>query len=229
MLPYLLLVVLPTLVLSGLAALYVKVTFAKYEAVPAASRMTGAEAARYMLEASGVRGVRIEETDGFLGDHYDPSCRTLRLSESVYHGQSLSAIGVACHEAGHALQHAQAYAWLEMRSFMAPAVQVCGFLYGLVIFAGALLHAAGLIWLGVLLFAVTVFFAVITLPVEWDASRRAKEAMTAHRMLAPGDEADGAAAVLNAAFLTYVAAAVGAILHLLYYLWRLGVIGPRRD
>ncbi len=228
MMIYILIVVLPSLLLSGLAAVYVKTTFSKYSEVPAASGLSGAEAAEMMLRRSNVTGVIIEETQGFLSDHYDPTTRTLRLSPDVYRGRSLSSIGVACHEAGHALQHAQAYGFLGLRSAMVPMVSICSPGSYLLILVGGLLHAPGLALVGVILFAAVVAFSFVTLPVEWDASRRAKECMVAQHMVSR-DEAGDVAAVLNAAFLTYVAGAVTALLTLLYYLWRLGLLGGRRD
>lgn len=226
---YILIVMLPTLVLSGLASLYVKMTFSKYSNVPAASGLSGAEAAEMMLRRSNVVGVTIEETHGFLSDHYDPTSKTLRLSPDVYHGRSLSAIGVACHEAGHAMQHAQAYAFLGLRSAMVPMVSFCSWGSYLLIMIGGFMQARNMIMLGALLFAAVVAFAFVTLPVEWDASRRAKQCMVASRMVGQ-NEAGNVSAVLNAAFLTYVASAVTALITLLYYLWRLGLIGGgRRD
>jgi Zn-dependent membrane protease YugP len=196
--------------------------------VPAASGLSGAEAAEMMLRRSNVTGVTIEETHGFLSDHYDPTSKTLRLSPEVYHGRSLSSLGVACHEAGHALQHAQAYGFLGLRSAMVPMTSFCSFGSYILITLGFFIHATGLALVGVIMFAAVVAFSFVTLPVEWDASRRAKECLVGQHMV-NRDEINGVGSVLNAAFLTYVAAAVTALLTLLYYLWALGLLGGRRD
>jgi uncharacterized protein len=219
----------PGVILALWASWQVKATFKKYGEVMSRRGLTGAEAAAEMLRRAGVSGVTIEPTHGFLSDHYDPSSRTLRLSEPVYGSTSLSAIGVACHEAGHALQHAHGYSMLALRSFMVPATQLCSTLYIWVIIIGSFLHNPAMILAGVALFSVAVVFAIVTLPVEWDASARAKVAMNSNGLLSQ-EETVQAGRVLNAAFLTYVASAVTAILTLLYYLWRLGLIGGgRRD
>lgn len=215
---------IPGLILSLCATFYVKSTFSKYSDVPCASGYSGAEAARIMLDRVGVRGVTIEETDGFLSDHYDPSTRTLRLSAEVYHSNSLSAIGVACHEAGHAIQHAENMAMLGLRSAMVPAANIGSFLSYFVLLAGSLMHRPSLILLGAALFSLVVLFSLITLPVEWNASAKAKLAM-ANAGLLTRDETAGAGRVLNAAFMTYVASAVSSLLTLAYYLMRAGVFG----
>jgi Zn-dependent membrane protease YugP len=218
----------PGMILAIFASIKVKSTFAKYSHMAASSRMTGAEAAAHMLRKQGITDVKIEMADGFLSDHYDPSSRTLRLSSGVYESQSLSAIGVACHEAGHALQHATFYAPLGLRSALVPT-QIIGS-YGSYIFfvVGSLFHSEKMILAGVGLFSLVVLFALITLPVEWNASSRAKEQMVASRIVTM-EEQPMAGAVLNAAFLTYVASALTALLTLLYYLMRAGLLGGRRE
>ena len=226
---YLLLVMLPTMVLSGLASMMVKRTFAKYETVGTQSNMTGAEAAQLMLERQGVTDCKIEPFSGRLSDHYDPRVKTLRLSEPVYNARSISAIGVACHEAGHALQHAQGYSWLKMRSSLVPVTSFSSKMSMPVIMAGSLLMALAPVFgmpvllLGCALFAAAVVFSVVTLPVEWDASARAKKAMIDSNILTP-QEIGSAGNVLNAAFLTYLASAIASIMTLLYYLHRTGVL-----
>jgi len=232
---YVVLVALPTFVLSLLATMYTKSTFAKYSRVASSRGLTGAEAAAAILRDQGVRGVAIERVPGSLTDHYDPRTRTLRLSDDVYHSRSLAAIGVACHEAGHALQHATDYSMLGLRSALLPAAAVGSKLSYVIIFLGLLMSRApgrgageNLILVGAGLFALMVLFTLVTLPVEWNASARAKTAMVRTGIVS---EREGYAAgeVLNAAFLTYLAAAVSAVLTLLYYLWRAGVFGGRRD
>lgn len=226
--PLYLIFAIPALVISGIAQMLVKSRFSKYAKVMARSGLSGAEAAETLLRRAGVPGVRVEATRGFLTDHYDPSAKVLRLSEAVYKERSISAIGVACHEAGHAIQHANAYGPLMLRTAMVPVVQF-GSQFGIIIIVlGAALSLMGLVKVGVVLFAATVAFAFVTLPVEWDASARAKKLMVSAGIVSPSEERD-AASVLNAAFLTYVGAAVSSIGTLLYYLVRLGLIGNRRD
>ena len=218
----------PGMVLALIATFKVKSTFARYSQVMAASGMTGAEAARQMLSRNGVTNVKIERADGFLSDHYDPTSRTLRLSESVYDSASLSAIGVACHEAGHALQHASAYVWLGLRSSLVPATQFGSMGSYIFFLLGMFMHNPKMILIGIILFSVTVVFSLITLPVEWDASARAKRLMVSSGIVSLREQED-AGRVLNAAFLTYVASAITALLTLLYYLYRAGLLGGRRN
>ena len=179
------------------------------------------------MNAAGVSGVKIVEVDGFLSDHYDPTCRTLRLSPDVYGSNSLSAIGVACHEAGHAIQHAVGYGPLELRSSLVPVINIASPMSYIFIGIGFFLASPAMLWIGVICFCGAVLFSLVTLPVEYNASSRAKEMMVTSGIVSP-NEADSAGEVLNAAFLTYVAAAVSSLLTLLYYLWRLGVFS-RRD
>ena len=226
--PLYLLFTIPALLLSLLAQGLVKSRFSKYSKVMARSRMTGAEAARNLLLRAGITDVSVERVNGFLSDHYDPSAKVLRLSDAVFGEQSLAAIGVACHESGHAIQHARAYGPLMLRTALVPVVQFGSQIGMLVIIAGAALQMIGLAKIGVILFSATVLFALVTLPVEYDASARAKKLMVSAGIVSPSEERD-AGSVLNAAFLTYVAAAVSSIGTLLYYLVRLGLIGGRRD
>ncbi len=226
---YMLMVMLPGMVLSGLASMMVKRTFAKYENVGTQSNMTGAEAAKLMLERQGVTDCKIEAVSGRLSDHYDPRVKTLRLSEPVFNARSISAIGVACHEAGHALQHAQGYPWLKMRSSLVPVTNISSKMSMPIIMVGGLLMSLAPVFgtpvllLGVALFAVAVVFSVVTLPVEWDASARAKTAMVDAGIVTP-QEVSGASNVLNAAFLTYLASAIASIMTLIYYLHRSGLL-----
>jgi uncharacterized protein len=221
--PVYLLFAVPGLILAMAASFYTKSTFAKYSKIAASTSLTGAGAAQRMLNAEGIYDVKIELVDGFLSDHYDPRDKTLRLSTDVYTQNSLSSIGVACHEAGHAIQHAHSYGPLALRTTMVPATNICSSLSYIVIIAGFFLSKE-LILIGAILFSVAVLFSIVTLPVEWDASARAKKMMVSAGIVSP-DEAAMAGHVLNAAFLTYVAAAVSAILTLLYYLMRSGVFG----
>lgn len=208
---------IPGLLLALLASFLTRATFKRYSRVQAASRLTGAEAAERMLRSQGIDTVRIERSHGFLSDHFDPSTNTLRLSAGVFDSPSLSAIGVACHEAGHALQKASGYAPLGLRSSLVPVTQIGSHLAFPIIIGGFMLGRPGLVQLGILLFAVVVAFTLITLPVEWNATARAKKLMVSSGIVT-AQEQPHAASVLNAAFLTYVAAAVSSILTLLYYL-----------
>jgi uncharacterized protein len=189
--------------------------------------MTGAQAAQTMLERNGVHDVKIEEVAGFLSDHYDPRNKTLRLSPAVYQEASLSAIGVACHEAGHALQHAQGYAALKMRSALVPVTGVTSSLAMPLLMVGMMLNFKPLLLVGVVLFSGAVLFSIVTLPVEWDATARAKKLMVPAGIVTEAEREDSGK-VLNAAFLTYLASTITAILTLIYYLYRAGLIGGRR-
>jgi Zn-dependent membrane protease YugP len=219
---------LPAMILAGLATLFTKITFAKYAKREASSRMSGEQAARRMLTMQGVTDVKIEPVSGFLSDHYDPMTRTLRLSPGVYQSTSLSAIGVACHEAGHALQHAEHYAPLTLRSAMVPVTQFGSSASYIVFMLGMFLGSLMMLKLGILLFALVVVFALVTLPVEWNATARAKLLMVRAGIVSQSEQGM-AGKVLNAAFLTYVASAFTALMTLLYYLMRAGLLGGRRS
>jgi Zn-dependent membrane protease YugP len=214
----------PGLALSLYATWKTKSTFSKYSKIGSQKRMTGAQAAALMLQRNGIDDVKIEHTGGWLSDHYDPRKKVLRLSNDVYSSHSLSAIGVACHEAGHAMQDANGYAMLNLRSTLVPVTNFSSIFSYIVMIGGFLLQFRGLMLVGVCLFSVGVVFTLVTLPVEWDASRRAKIAIDEVGMLSP-EESRHASKVLNAAFLTYLAAAVTSLLTLLYYLFWLGILG----
>jgi len=233
--PLYLFMLAPAFVLSLIATFVTRGTFKKYSTVPASSGLTGAQAAERMLRSQGVFDVKIERIEGFLSDHYDPSQKVLRLSPDVYDSNSLSAIGVACHEAGHALQHAHAYAPLALRTALVPLAQFSSVASYWIIMAGfVMMYMAGhgiavlLLKVGIVFFAATVVFTLVTLPVEWDASHRAKAHMVSSCIVGPGQEV-AAGRVLNAAFLTYIAAAVSAVLTLIYYLIRAGLLGGRNN
>ena len=224
--PLYLIFAIPGLIVAGLASLYVKSTFSEYSRYRASSGMTGAEAAARMLQSAGIYDVRIEQVGGFLSDHYDPSSRTLRLSPDVYDSDSLSAIGVACHEAGHALQDAAGYAPLGLRTVLVPVTNISSFASYFVILFGFIFQSGGMVMLGAILFSAVVLFSIVTLPVEWDASSRAKQLMVSAGIVSES-ERNNAGKVLNAAFLTYVAAVLSSLLTLLYYIIR--AIGMNRD
>lgn len=225
---YMLMVMLPGLVLSGLASMLVKSAFAKWSQVGTQKGYTGAQAARMLLDGAGIQDVQIVPAQGFLSDHYNPATKTLALSEDVYGSRSVAAIGVACHEAGHAIQHASHYAPLWARSALVPAASIGSSLSYIVLFLGLMLNFKGLAVAGCLLFGAVVLFQLVTLPVEFDASARAKRLAVESGIIYP-EERIGVDKVLNAAALTYVAAAVTSLLTLLYYLMRAGLLGGRSD
>jgi hypothetical protein len=210
------------------AQMKVKGSYSKWSQVAASSRMTGAQAASRMLQSAGVTDVSIEPVQGYLSDHYDPRSKKLRLSPGVYQGQSVAAMGIACHEAGHALQHAQGYGALALRNAIVPVANIGSWLAWPMIFGGMLLQMQGLALLGIVAFSMLVLFQIITLPVEFDASNRAKRQIQTLGIVQSQAEAGGVASVLNAAALTYVAATITAIATLLYFALRIGLFG-RRD
>lgn len=226
--PLYLVFLLPGMIFSMWASFRVKSTFSEYSRVGSRRGLSGAEAARQLIAARGVPGVHVEETPGFLSDHYDPGARVLRLSPDVFHGRSLAALGVAAHEAGHAIQHARDYTPMKLRSAIVKPAMIGSNLSNVLMFAGFAIHATGLVWLGIIGFSVGVLFTLITLPVEFDASRRAVVALEELGII-DESEVNGAGAVLRAAAMTYVAAAITAVMQLLYFLLRSGILGSRRD
>ena len=207
----------PAFLLGLFASWRVKSTFSSMSEVPA--RMTGAQAARQMLDSGGLMSVGIEPVPGHLSDHYDPRAKVLRLSPEVYNGRSMAAIGVACHEAGHALQDAKAYAPLVIRNLAVPAAGF-GSNAGMLMFIGGIISGfQPLVWIGIALFSAVVFFQVVNLPVEFDASARARRQLVAQGMISEMEE-PYVAKVLNAAALTYVAGTLQAILTLAYLIFR---------
>ncbi|HRU06953.1 MAG TPA: zinc metallopeptidase [Candidatus Brocadiia bacterium] len=219
----------PAILLALWAQLRIKAAFATYSRVMSSRGMTGAQAAARVLDAAGVNDVSIERVDGFLSDHYDPRSKTLRLSSNVYASPSVAAVGVAAHEAGHAIQHAHNYAPLALRSFMVPLAGFGSNLAIPLIFIGLIMGSIGLVKAGIVLFGVLVAFQLITLPVEFNASSRAKIALAQTGVISSREEMEGVQSVLGAAAWTYVAAAISSILTLLYYLFRLGLLGGRDD
>lgn len=206
---------------SALAAMWVKSTFTRYSKVGVRSGMTGAQAAEAVLRAGGVAGVRVEAVRGFLSDHYDPREKALRLSPEVYGGRSISSIAVAAHEAGHAIQDARSYGPLVLRSAVVPLANIGNRLWMLPFFVGLFTGILGIAWIGVGLFALTLLFQLVTLPTEFDASRRAKLVLAETGIVSTQEEASGVAAVLRAAAMTYVAAVVTSLAHLLYLVMQL--------
>jgi uncharacterized protein len=190
--------------------------YGKWSKYGARSGITGREAAAYVLRAAGVDGVEITSTKGHLTDHYDPTHRRLVLSEENYHGRSLAALGVAAHEAGHAIQHAQGYAALKARMAMVPVVGIANNLLMFMMVGGLIFGMTGLAMLGLIAYGAITLFNLVTLPVEFDASRRAKLALVETGILSP-DEREGVDQTLDAAGLTYVAAFVGSLAWFLYF------------
>lgn len=234
-------IIIVSLVLSGITSIMVKVAFSKGKKVQLMSGISGAEAAKRIIDLTGLTGVTIKRTRGFLSDYYNPLTKTLALSPDVYDGRNASAVGVAAHEAGHAIQHARGYFPLWIRSAMVP---VAGFgsslgiwliligmglqyMLGSVPADGMLLNTTSVggwvAWIGIIGFGIAVVFSVVTVPVEFNASRRAKEMLAETGVIQTEEETSAVSSVLRAAGLTYVAAAVTAVLQLAYWLFRLGV------
>ncbi|MBP7737595.1 MAG: zinc metallopeptidase [Spirochaetes bacterium] len=218
----------PVLILSLVASLKVKSTFNKYSKVMSASGMTGADVAAELLRRNGLTNVAVTETGGFLSDHYDPSKKVIRLSPNVFRSNSVAAIGVAAHETGHAIQHARAYSPLVLRNTMVPVANIGSSLSWIIILAGFIFGFLGLVKIGIVLFSAVVVFQVITLPVEFNASSRAKEMLASYGLISQG-ELQGVRSVLSAAAMTYVAAAASSIVTLIYFLIRAGLLGGRDD
>jgi Zn-dependent membrane protease YugP len=230
---YLLFVFLPLLALSGLASLLVRSTYSKYSKIGNLRGVSGAEAAQVILRSAGIDNVRVEQVRGWLSDHYSPRERVLRLSPENYSGRSIAAVGIAAHEAGHAIQHATSYAPLVLRNAAVPLASIGSSLGYVVIFIGLLMsYGSGgvspLAWIGLLLIATVAVFQLVNLPVEFNASKRALQVLPQTGILTV-EETAAARNVLMAAAMTYVAATIAAIVELLYWAWRLGLIGGSRE
>ena len=206
------------LILGIWAQIRVSSAFSKWGKVRATSNITGAECAREILQAAQIHDVDVVQTDGFLGDHYDPTTKKLCLSSNVYNTPSVAALGIAAHETGHAIQHAKAYAPLKMRMAIVPVTMVASQMLPFIIIGGIWFRIACLITLGIYCYAILLVFQLITLPVEFDASRRAKIILQQMGIVQPGEEVAGVNKVLNAAALTYVAAFIAALGNLLWLL-----------
>jgi Zn-dependent membrane protease YugP len=217
-------IAIPGLLLAMYAQFKVRGTFAKFSQVPTAAGRTGAEVAVQLLQRRGVAGVKVEPVEGMLADHYDPRTRTLRLSPDVFGSASVAAVGVAAHECGHAIQHQEKYAPLAVRNAIVPVATIGTNAAWILFLIGMLVSNRYLMDIGILLFTGYIAFSLITLPVEFDASRRAVQVLQGEGLVMPR-EAEGVRAVLNAAALTYVAAAAMAVLQLV----RLLVLRNMRD
>src|ERR1700726_2611851 len=213
------------LILGIWAQIRVTSTFNRWGKVRASSNITGAECAREILQAAQIHDVDVVQVDGFLGDHYDPSTKRLCLSSNVFNTPSVAALGIAAHETGHAIQHAKAYAPLKWRMAVVPITMAASQMLPFILIGGLWFHMTGLITLGIYCYAILLVFQLITLPVEFDASRRAKIILQQMGIVQPGSEVAGVNNVLNAAALTYVAAFVAALGNLLWLM----SIRDRRD
>jgi Zn-dependent membrane protease YugP len=212
------------LIIGLWAQFRVSSAFRKWGEVQASSNITGAQCAREILQAAQIHDVDVVETNDFLGDHYDPRSKKLCLSSNVYRTPSVAAVGIAAHETGHAIQHAKAYAPLKARMAIVPVTMVASQMLPFVIIGGLFFHLTGLITLGIYCYVILLVFQLITLPVEFDASRRAKIILQQMGIVQPGREVAGVNKVLNAAALTYVAAFIAALGNLL---WLLSIRGRR--
>ncbi|MBE0683944.1 MAG: zinc metallopeptidase [Anaerolineales bacterium] len=224
--PSYLIYMIPAFILMALTSWYVKAAYNKWSRVPAQSRLTGAQAAQRLISTGGIYGVQVQGVAGNLTDHYDPRNKTLFLSPGVANGASVASMAIAAHELGHAMQDAEDYLPLRFRSALVPVVNIGSNLGWFLIMIGLFLRFTELAWLGVLIFAGGAVFALATLPVEFNASSRAKQLLAQTGIIQTDAEMRGVNSVLNAAALTYVAGLVTAILQLLYYVSLVG--GGRR-
>ena len=219
---------LPAFIIMMITSAYVKSAYNKWSKVQASSRLTGAQAAERLISSGGLYGVRVEGIRGNLTDHYDPRDKVLRLSEGVYQSPSVAAVAIAAHELGHAMQDNEGYAPLRLRAALVPAVNIGSYLGWILIFAGLLLKMTNLAWLGVLVFSGGALFALATLPVELNASARAKQLLLNAGVIYSPEEQNGVNQVLNAAALTYVAALITSVMQLLYFASLVFGMGGRR-
>jgi Zn-dependent membrane protease YugP len=226
--PMYLLFLAPGILLALWAQMRIQMAYSEAGRIMPQSGLSGAEGAEAVLAAAGVPGVRIEPVEGFLSDHYVPGEAILRLSPDVYAGRSLAALGVAAHEAGHAMQDAERYPLLVMRNSLVPMASLGSGAAWIIIVLGFVMHLFALIIAGIAVFSLTVIFQLVNLPVEFDASRRARIALANSGLVTPEEDVV-VGKVLNAAALTYVAATLTSILTLLYFLYRAGLLGGRRD
>jgi len=219
---------LPAFLLMMAVQWYVNSAYSKWSKVPANTRMTGAQAAERLIQAGGLYGVQVAGTGGKLTDHYDPRDKTLYLSQGVYNSSSVAALAVSAHELGHAMQDQEGYMPLRLRAALVPAVNIGSYLGWILILIGLLIGQTGLAWLGVLVFSAGAVFALATLPVELNASARAKRLLVDAGLIVGPQEQAGVNNVLNAAAMTYVAALVTAVLQLLYFVTMVMGMGGRR-
>jgi uncharacterized protein len=220
-----LLFIAPGLLLALWASYRVRSAFAHYSQVPSENGYSGAEAAERLLNEAGIHDVSVVRTEGYLSDHYNPATKELALSDEVYSGRSIAAIGIAAHETGHAIQHATGYSPLWIRSLLVPTANI-GSTIGYIVMAVGLFVSPWMVISGVILFSGVLLFQIVTLPVEFNASARAKQLVLESGLIRTY-ESEGIDKVLNAAAMTYVAAVVSTLLVILYYLFRAGLLGGR--
>ena len=225
---YFLFVLIPGLLLMGLAQWRLRSTFGKYKEIPNSRGLTGAQAAAAVLRSAGIDDVGIEAIPGELTDHFDPRARVLRLSEPVYNSRSIAAISVAAHEAGHAVQQNVGYAPMALRSGLVPVANLGSTIAPWIVIGGLWTQITGLAWIGVILFAAATLFAAVTLPVEYNASARARQLLENNGIVTPAEYGD-VQKMLNAAALTYVAGFAASALQLAYYVMLVMGMGRRRD
>jgi Zn-dependent membrane protease YugP len=226
--PSYLMYMLPAFIIMLLVQLYVSSAYKKWSKVQASSRMTGAQAAQHLINREGLYNVTIESVRGKMTDHYDPRQKVLRLSEGVYGSSSVASLAIAAHELGHAMQDQEDYFPLRLRAALVPAVNIGSYLGWILIIIGLFLRMTGIAWLGVVIFALGAIFALATLPVELNASARAKKMLVESGLIVGSEEMRGVNNVLNAAALTYVAALITAVLQLLYWVSLVLGMGRRR-
>lgn len=223
---YILLVLIPTVLLSGLAQLFVQSAYSRWNNERNGSGLTGTDVAHRIIRSADLRGISLEITPGQMSDHYDPRSHTVRMSPDVAQRPGVASMAIVAHELGHAQQHEEGSALIQARNFLVPAVQISPSIsYGLIL-AGLLFGMTGLAWIGIAFFGVTVIFMLLTLPVEFDASRRGLKLLEQSGLMVAPSDRSGARQVLTAAALTYVAAAVTSLLQLFYYI---SLVSNRRD
>ena len=226
--PMYLIFMIPAFLLMALSSWYVRSAYNKWSRVRASSGLTGTQAAQRLISTGNLYGVQVAGTAGQLTDHYDPRDKTLYLSRGVAESPSIASVAVAAHELGHAMQDAEGYFPMTIRSALVPAVNIGSNLGWILIIIGLILRITGIAWVGVLVFALGALFALATLPVEFNASSRAKELLYATGIIQTEEERHGVNQVLNAAALTYVAGLVTAVMQVLYYVFLIGGMGGRR-
>jgi len=226
--PMYLIFMIPAIVLMGITSWYVRHAYSKWSQVRASSGLNGHQAAQRLISTGNLYGVQVQGTAGQLTDHYDPRNKTLYLSRGVADSPSVASVAIAAHELGHAMQDAEDYFPMTVRSALVPAVNIGSSLGWILIMAGLLLRITNLAWLGVLVFSAGALFALATLPVEFNASSRAKELLYSTGIIQTEEERRGVNQVLNAAALTYVAGLVSAVMQLLYFVFLVGGTGGRR-
>ncbi len=219
---------IPAIALMGLASWYVRHAYNKWSQVRATSGLTGHQAAQRLISTGNLYGVQVQGTAGQLSDHYDPRNKTLFLSEGVAHSPSVAAVAISAHELGHAMQDAEDYFPMRIRAMLVPAVNIGSNLGWILIMIGLVLRMTELAWLGVIVFSGGALFALATLPVEFNASARAKQLLYQTGIIQTEEEQRGVNQVLNAAALTYVAGLITAVMQLLYYVLLVGGMGGRR-